>query len=276
MYLGIDVGGTKTLLAVFDDQGQKVEEVKIPTSKVYDDFIKDVGKQLEQLNHKDFIACGAGIPSTKLDRSNGVAHTFGNLDWKDVPIKSDLSKLTNCPVIVENDAKLAAVSEALILKDSFSDVLYVTISTGIGYGLVKNGQLDTNIGDGGGRTMLIEHEGKDIPWEDFAGGRALFEKYGKQAKDIEDERSWRDISSNLAKGFIELIAITEPQVIVIGGSVGNYFDKFATYLKEDIENYKIPKIDMPELKKAQRPDEAVVYGCYDIARQNYDHATTNN
>jgi predicted NBD/HSP70 family sugar kinase len=204
------------------------------------------------------------MPATSIDREHGIGKAFGNLPWINAPIQHDVTAILKCPIVVENDAKLAALSEAMLLKDRFKTVLYVTVSTGIGYGLVKSGVIDTTVGDGGGRTILLEHNGKMMPWEDFASGR--------KAMDIKDEPTWKKISSDLAKGFIELIAVTQPEVIVIGGGVGNYFDRFSKFLKDDIDKYAIPIIDMPLLIEAKRPDEAVVYGCYDLAKQVYSNA----
>jgi len=232
MYIGVDIGGTKTLVAVLTDAGKIVESKKF----------------------------------------NARAINFGNLPWKNISIQHDLEKLCKCPFVVENDAKMAALSESNLLKGDFNKVLYVTISTGIGYGLVSDGIIDSNIGDGGGRAILLEHRGKLQPWEDFASGHAIVARYGKRAEDIHDAATWHQISRDLAKGFIHLIAIAEPEVIVIGGSVGSYFDRYATILAAEIKKYHIPLVPMPQLRSAQRPEEAVVYGCYDLAKQTFSHA----
>lgn len=269
MYIGIDIGGTKILLCTLSDDGVITESIKIPTPKDYNDFLKELSLNVGKLEAKDFKAGGLAIPASSIDRDHGIGKIYGNLPWHNTPIQHDVEQISRCPIVIENDAKLAALSEAMLLKDKYKSVLYVTVSTGIGYGLVKDGYIDKNIGDGGGRTILLEHQGKMMPWEDFASGRAIVERYGKKAKDIEDKDTWQKISADLAKGFVELIAVTEPEAIVIGGSVGNYFDRFSRFLQEDIEAYSIPLIDMPVLMQAQRPDEAVVYGCYDLARQTY-------
>jgi glucokinase len=67
----------------------------------------------------------------------------------------------------------------------------------------------------------------------------------------------------------------QPEVIVIGGSVGTYFDRYSQLLKSEIESYQIPLIKLPALVEARRPEEAVVYGCYDLAKQVYPHAKTH-
>lgn len=272
MYIGIDIGGTKTLIASLNNDGVIEERIKIPTPKKYEDLLSALKKTIAGLKTSYFKAGGLAIPASRIDRSLGVGEVYSNLPWRDTPIQHDVEEILKCPLVIENDAKLAALSESMLLKGQYKVVLYVTVSTGIGYGLVRDGQIDKNVGDGGGRTILLEHEGKMMPWEDFASGRAIVERYGKRAEDIYDEDTWRRISNDLAQGFIELIAVTEPEVIVVGGGVGNYFERFKKFLDEDIKSYKVPLIKMPVLMKAQRPDDAVVYGCYDLAKQFYPHA----
>lgn len=274
MYLGIDVGGTKTLVAVLDEHGVIKEQAKFPTPKNYDHFLLELRHTLAHFKHREFKAGGVGMPVTDFDREHGRGKSFGNLPWRNVPMQHDVEKIAGCPIVVENDAKMAALSEAMLLKRDFNKVLYITVSTGIGYGIVNHGQIDVNVGDGGGRTILLEHKGKLMPWEDFASGRAIVERYGKKAMDIKDTATWKAICRDLGKGMIELIAVTEPEVIVIGGSVGSYFDRYGKLLADELKTYHVPLISMPKLRAAQRPEEAVVYGCYDLAKQTFSHAKT--
>lgn len=269
MYLGIDIGGTKTLLATLNDHGEIVESRKFPTVANYDHFLLELRHALAHLEHKDWRAAGVGIPVTSFDREKGIARKFGNLPWRNVPIQHDLEKLLRCPVVLENDAKLACLSEAMLQRDRFERVLYVTISTGIGYALTVGGDIDTNIGDGGGRTILLEHRGKLVPWETFASGKAIVERYGKRAVDIHDDKTWQAIARELTLGFLELIAITQPDVVVVGGSVGTYFERFGHILQENLARHETPILTIPPLQKAQRPEEAVVFGCYDLAKQRF-------
>jgi glucokinase len=228
------------------------------------------------MQHSDWRAAGVGIPASRFNRSAGIAYRFSNLPWKNVPIQHDLEKILKCPVTIENDAKLASLSEAKLLKDKYQRVLYVTISTGIGYGLTVDCIIDSNIGDPGGRSMLIEHRGKFVPWETFASGKAIVEHYGKRAEDIHDEKTWSAIARNLKLGFLELIAVMQPDVIVVGGSVGNYFERLKKPLKNELKAYETPSLPIPPLVKAQRPEEAVVFGCYDLAKHRFvSHAATH-
>ena len=274
MYVGVDIGGTKTLLAVFDQHGVVTEESEFPTPKNYSHWLLELQHQLAHLETKDFQAGAVGMPAVTIDRQHGGL-AFGNLPWKNVPIQADVERVCDCPIVVENDCKMACLSEALLLKDKYHKVLYITISTGIGYGLVDNGVIDTNIGDGGGREIMLEHKGKIMPWEDFASGRAIVERFGRKAKDITDETTWQTIARDLAKGLIELIAVTEPEVIVFGGAVGAYFGRYGKQLEDELKKYHLPQVPIPPLRAAERPEEAVIYGCYEFAKQNYSRAAVS-
>ncbi|MDB5181580.1 MAG: hypothetical protein JWP13_343 [Candidatus Saccharibacteria bacterium] len=224
MYASVDIGGTKTLVASLDDNGVITEKIRFETPKNYDFFLHELRFAVHKLAEKEFRAAGVGAPGL-IDRTHGRGVALGNLPWKNVPIQHDVERILKCPVVIDNDAKLAALSEAMMVKDKYSKVLYVTVSTGIGYGLVVDRKIDDAIGDSGGRGMLAMHHGKLVPWESFASGHAIVERYGKRAEDIHDKKTWQSIVRDLKPGLVELMAITEPEVIIIGGSVGTYFDR---------------------------------------------------
>jgi glucokinase len=269
MYLGVDVGGTKTLVAALTGDGVISKIHKFPTPKKYDDFLDQLATTVTALGIDDFRAGGVGIPTNRFDREEAIAQRFGNLGWKNVPVHTDMEKIAHCPIVVENDAKLAGLSEAMLLKNKFSKVLYVTVSTGIGYSLIVDCQIDTAIGDGGGKSILLEHKGKLMSWESFASGKAIFERYGKLARDIDDDATWHRIIFDLGLGLAELIAVTQPEVVVIGGGVGSSFSRYGKLLKEELKKYKTPLVEIPEIVGAERPEEAVIYGCYDLAKQRF-------
>lgn len=267
MYLCIDVGGTKTIAALLDDNGVITEKQKFPTPKKYSEFLAQLSDTLNTFSTKEYQAVGIGVPVTSFDRELGIARSFSNLPWQNVPIQSDIEHLTKCPVAIENDAKLAGLSESM-LRDP-SHLLYVTVSTGIGYSLIINREIDPNIGDSGGKLLLFEHNGNTVPWESFASGKAIVETFGKQAKDINDEQTWNLISRNIGQGLIELIAVTEPDIIVIGGSVGVYFSKYGKQLNEYLKSLETPLLPIPPVEGALRPEDAVIYGCYDYAKWSF-------
>jgi predicted NBD/HSP70 family sugar kinase len=268
MYLAIDIGGTKTLIAVFDKSGNVIDQYKFATNKVYTEFTAELsGHIAEKFAGHTFLGCCCAVPG-QIDQKKGVALHEGNLPWTDsAPIKKDLENLLpHTPVFIENDAKLAGLSEALAHKQS-KTVLYLTVSTGIGAGVIVDGKIDPTLSKSEPGQMILEFDGKLDKWENFASGRALVAKYGKRASEIDDPAIWQEFSRALARGLIELIAIVQPDLIIVGGGVGSHFEKFSKPLNEQLAKLANEMVNVPTIIKANKPEEAVIYGCYDLINQ---------
>lgn len=271
MFGAVDIGGTKTLVAVFDKQGKIKEQVKFATPQIYEEFKDLLAGTVANLTAKDFQKVVVAVPGL-INRAKGIGVVFGNLPWQNVPIQADAESIFMAPVLLENDAKLAGLSEAILLKKKYRRVLYVTISTGIGSGYIKDGKIDPDFADAEVGHMLLEHNDRLERWEDFASGKAIEETYGKRASEITDPQTWYIISRNIAVGLINLIATLTPDVIIIGGGVGAHLSKFKARLDEQLKNYENPLLHIPPIIQAKKAEEAVIYGCYDFAKQ---HARTN-
>lgn len=268
MYLAVDIGGTKTLLASFSTEGKLLNEVKIPTAKRYAEFLQDFAKNIQVLGPIDYHAVGVAIPG-KVDREHGRGVSFGNLPWKNVPIEADIQSIVNAPVVVENDAKLGGLSEAINIKNEFKRVLYVAIGTGIGVALINDDIIDAEFGDGGGHDLILEYQGKMHRWDAIASGKAIVKKYGVKAENITAASSWKNIAHGIAVGLSTLIAMIQPEAIVISGGVGQFYDRFSKYLTIELKKYDNPLFSFPSIRGAKRPQEAVLYGCYEIVKQHY-------
>ena len=268
MYVGIDIGGTKTLVAALSDNGEIAGSIRFATPADYPDFLKELKTNLAALPFDDFKAGAVAAPG-EIDRINGTYKEGGNLHWHNAKVQHDVEQLTHCPMLFENDANLAGLSEAMLLKDRYNKVLYITISTGIGTGYIVNQQIDPSMADSEGGQMLVQRGDKIVKWETFASGRAIFEKYHQKASEIEDPSIWEAVVKDWTVGFIDLLALIQPEVIVLGGGVGHYLDKYHDLLVAELRRYETPVVPIPPIVKAGRPEEAVVYGCYDLARSKY-------
>jgi predicted NBD/HSP70 family sugar kinase len=267
--LAIDVGGTKTLTALFSENGDIVAKNKIPTDKEYAKFLNDL-KELIDTNYKEHAIqyCCCAVPGT-IDFEHGVALALGNEIWRDVPISSDISNLLpGTPVLIHNDAKLAGLSEAALVGGEYKKVLYLTISTGIGGGVISNGKIDADFENFEPGQMVFETDGQSQQWEHFASGRALKAHYGKQASEIDDPEIWREYAKVLTAGFENLLATVRPDVVIVGGGVGAHFEKFQAYLEENLNSINNPLVPTVPILKAKRPEEAVIYGCYEFIKQH--------
>ena len=89
------------------------------------------------------------------------------------------------------------------------------------------------------------------------------------ASEITDTATWAEIVRTLTPGFIELVAVLNPEVIVVGGGAGHYLDRFHDLLVQDLEQYQTPMLQIPPILPAKNPDEAVIYGCYEYAHQKH-------
>lgn len=270
MYLAIDIGGTKTLVALFSTSGRLLESARFETPAGYEDFLSELAKTYSSLQHdtKKITSCITGAPG-KIDRQNGIVIAFGNLAWENVPLAADIKKICGgISVKLENDANLAALSEAHLISHAYKKILYVTVSTGIGGGIVVDGVIDPGYADTEFGHMIFEHEGKLQRWEEFASGKAIYEKYGKKVSEINDEETWYLVSRNIALGLTNVVVNLTPDVVIIGGGVGAHFEKFADRLHEEMMLYGSKLVSVPPLRKAIRAEEAVIYGCYELAHQN--------
>ncbi len=269
MYLAIDIGGTKTLLAVFDLDGKVVFKHKAPTNSDYKRFLDDLRQILvNELKEYEFSACACAAPGL-IDHASGTVRQFGNLDWQDVPLKQDLQRLLpHAHVSIDNDSKLAALSEAKLVQNKYKKVLFITIGTGISAGIIINGKIDQALIDAEPGQMVIEHDGILQKWEDFASGKALVKRYGQTAGALDDPAAWQSYAKALAPGIDQLLAVVQPDVVIIGGGVGSHYEKFAEPLRAELDKLANKMVKVPPLIKAQRPEEAVIYGCYELIKQN--------
>lgn len=273
MYLSVDIGGTKTLLATFTKDGTLKESLKFKTPVLYDDFRNKLAANVAKLSTKKFSLCCVAIPG-KVDRKRNIGIAFGNLSWTNVPIGADVENVVHCPILLENDGNLAGLYEARQVPE-FKKALYVTISTGIGSVMVVDGAIQESTQDSEIGHMLFEHDGQLMRWEEFASGSAIVKKYDKLASEIDpnDSAAWYTIARNIAIGLIDVIATLTPEVVIIGGGVGTHFDKFGDRLLEELKIYENPLLTLPKVVRAKHPEKAVVYGCFEMAKDRDETAT---
>lgn len=261
MLVTVDTGGTKTLIAGFEQDGTIGKTIKFPTPRQKDEYITVLRRVLrETYGDQTVDAVVVGLPGIIRD---GIAIWCSNLGWKNFTVQKSLSGvLGSAPVYIENDANLAGLAETRILDPMPVSSLYVTISTGIGTGIITNGRIDPGLRHSEGGHALVEFDGVVQEWESFASGRAIYAAYGKYAHDIKDKRTWKQIADRISRGFLAIIPIIQPDTVIIGGSMGTYFDHYGKQL-EGILQEKLPQyISCPIFRQAKHPEMAVVYGCY--------------
>lgn len=268
MLVAIDTGGTKTLVTSFDKKGNLGPQVKFPTPKDPNEYIKTLRQTLvEHYAQKPVEAIVIATPGIINDGI--VVWGGGNLDWKNLNLKAKLEGvLGKALVFVENDANLAGLGETRMLDKIPPQSLYVTISTGIGTGITTDGHINSALRNSEAGHALIEYDGVVREWEKFASGKAIYNTYGKYARDITSKRTWYHIADRISRGFLAVIPILQPDIIIIGGSIGTHFNKFGGHLVGLLKEKLPDHIACPKFVQAEYPELAVIYGCYYYAIDN--------
>lgn len=260
MLITVDTGGTKTLIAGFDEAGKPSDSYRFETPRNKQDYLDKVTETI-RLNYKNELIEAIAIAVPGIVKNN-IAIWCANLKWKNFDVAKALAKDFPCPIFIENDANLAGLAETKALPITPETSLYVTVSTGIGTGIIINGTIESALSPSEGGHALVEYDGLVREWESFASGKAIKETYGKYAKDIHDPKIWERIADKISRGFLSIIPFLQPDIIIIGGSVGTYFDRYSQEL-EKILKYRLPEhIICPDIIQAKHPEEAVIYGCY--------------
>lgn len=148
--IGIDLGGTSIKFAILTTAGEIQGKWSIKTnildegSHIVDDMIESIQHRLDLLGlaAADFQGIGMGSPGV-VDRDKGTVIGAYNLNWKTLqPIKQKIEKALGIPFFIDNDANVAALGERWMgAGDNQPDVVFMTLGTGVGGGIVAEGKL---------------------------------------------------------------------------------------------------------------------------------------
>lgn len=162
--IGIDLGGTTTKFAFIDTKGNILTKWRIPTniaehgSHIVPDMIKSISDQMrkDDYNAADFYGIGMGTPGA-VNREKGTVVGAYNLNWDIVqPVGATISANLNLPILIDNDANSAALGEYWKgAGDKAKDVVFITLGTGVGGGVIANGKLVHGINNGAGEVGHI-------------------------------------------------------------------------------------------------------------------------
>ena len=154
---GIDLGGTTVKLAFFDQEGTMLSKWEIPTDKSNQgaNILPDIAAEIkshrvqENLTADKLIGIGIGVPGPVDDQ--GVVNKCINLGWGVRPVASELAMLTGLPVVAGNDANVAALGESWKGGgEGCQNMVFATLGTGVGGGIVLGGKIIHGAHGGGG------------------------------------------------------------------------------------------------------------------------------
>jgi predicted NBD/HSP70 family sugar kinase len=234
MYLLFDIGATNMRFAVTDKSNSLETPRIVSTIENFDTAIQTIQEIAKELLHGRVLeGVVGGVRALNKEKTSLETHPTIHL-WEEKPLQVSLQKALGVSVVLENDATMAAVGEAVFGAGKDHNVFaYVTVSTGVGSTLVVNkvvAQQDFKL-------RLVQVKGKSL--EEQVSGSGIEQQYGKKPKEIVDNAVWEELATKLAFGLDALVKEWKPEVIVLGGAMilGNpaiSLKKTQEYMKEQV------------------------------------------
>ncbi|MGB9856560.1 MAG: ROK family protein [Dictyoglomaceae bacterium] len=307
-FLALDIGGTKIALGRFSEDGKLEEKIIFPTNveRGYKKIIEEIIENLKKLKTHDTIALGVGCGGP-LDSEKGVILSPPNLPgWDNVPLKRDLEDALKIPVFLDNDANCACLGEYYFgAGKGVKNLVYITVSTGIGGGVIIDGKIlhgqRDSAGEVGHQTILPDGPlcncGNRGCLEALASGTAIakraeeavlrgedtiLKEWSKREKisakmvrsaylqgDKIAEKIWKSALEYLGIGIGNVITIVSPERVVLGGGIMNAGEEVLETVKRVVkERVKLVPIDKVEIVLAQLGEDVGIYGALALALSN--------
>ncbi len=265
MYLTVDIGGTKTLIALFDGRRRIIKQDKFPTDHDQATFLNTFFNHLQAFANTqpvNIIIAVAGVIK------NNRPTWFGNLPWNEPPLEEVVKKLFSCPVFFINDADSATFYESHFYPGKS---IYLTFSTGIGGGIAYTTR---SLDPRRRRTTLLPESSifepghkiypwQDHPceWEDIASANAIRIAYNdRPVTTLRGKKANLDIARRVSLGLIDIVTDYQPDTIIIGGPLSLTIKNWRTAVKR-ILSVTVPiQLPLPRIRQAKRPTASVSYG----------------
>ena len=278
--LAIDIGGTKFSMAVFDASGRMVCRESRATDRAggRDWMLEQISAVAQAWRGQfTFDHCGVGFGGPVLFDRQRVAKSTHVGGWSDFDLPGYLEPLVGIRPVVDNDANVGGLGEALYgAGRGFRPLFYMTLSTGIGGGIILGERevlrgADSYAGELG--HITIRPDGPDCLCgskgclERMCSGLWLERDYGKSAQELMTDPAFVErYVVDLARGLKAAIMLLNPARIVIGGGIGKageqLFAPLRAELRRQITAWSGARIDVVP---AELGDDSVLYGAFALA-----------
>lgn len=291
--IGIDIGGTDTKIGLVDVHNKLLDSVCIPTKaeRPADEVIRTVAETALSILDKNGIAMeqcvgvGIGVPGT-VDRKKGIVRYSNNIRWEDVPLVKEMSTYLPIPVEIANDADCAALGETIAgAGKECRDVVMITLGTGVGGGVVLDGEIYEGRGIGGselGHMVIVENGepctcGRRGCLEAYASATAL-KREAKRASKKElipseifalakqGDPAMKEVVEiyirRLGLGIVNIVNIFRPQLVLLGGGISGQGESLLVPLRRILreECFGGERGDVPEIEEAVLGNNAGIIG----------------
>ncbi len=291
MIVSVDLGGTKTRTMLVDS-GKVVKQITFLTepskgrSYIIKELFKSINYVIEGQSIEAILIAVAGTTDGK------VVKEAPNLKIKNLRLASIVESKYKKECFLENDANAFTYGEFVNLRSknkTLSNMVGVTLGTGIGAGIIINGTLyrgfNFSAGEVGHMTISSEHRkcscGNYDCWELYASSKFIRRQYLKEghrkldakevAQLVKSDKAAKKVilefSKNVGVGLVNLANILAPQIIVLGGGLANIdmlYSQSVNYFKKHV----LPPLREVKIVKSHLGKEAVALGLFHLYKNN--------
>ena len=284
--VGIDIGGTNIRAALLDEERNIIDKLKLENEvEKGPEYNLDIliNKINSDWKDKDIIGIGAGCPGV-INLKEGIITKASNLSsWEGFNVRKYIEEKSGIKTAFNNDANIAGLAEAMIgAAKGAESVFFMTVSTGVGGALIIDNKVINGFNSLAGEVCnLIINEDKYSHSGLVQGGlegqcsgvaiariaKNIFNKdiATKEVFDLYKEGNEKSVEiidnlvENLSKGISNIIAIIDPEVVVLGGSVILYNQYLLPKIIEKVKE-KVLNKDSVDIRIAQIGDDAGLRG----------------
>lgn len=276
MYIGIDVGGTKTAIGLFEETNEDLvllDEKTIKTPDELNDAIKEIAGAVTELrDNKEIGGIGVGVPGSVNDE--GRLSVCPQLPgWTDKSLKEIFESELDASIVVENDAVSAAFGEAMYGEGRGAEsFLFIVWGTGVGGSFVeKDGDRP--------RIRPVELGHQSIDWngvsctcgqkgclEEYIGGKSFARRYKLDPANMnQNDPVWAEIADKAAFGIYNTLIHHPTSVVIFSGGVilkqAHLLGKIDSILKQRMKFYS-----PPEIRTSRFKEKGGMYGAATLAQ----------
>ncbi|MBN1902414.1 ROK family protein [Candidatus Sumerlaeota bacterium] len=282
VYVGLDIGGTKFLVASADAQCRILDRIQEPTPQSLDDGLNALNRMIALVSKgRKITSMGAAIGGP-LDWKKGIVSPLHQPEWRDVPLKTIMEERWKSPFFVDVDTNVAALGEYHFGDERAPRFLYLTLSTGMGGGFLIDGKIFRGM-DGGHPEIghqsinfqcsyperVVCECGAGDCLEALVSGNGIRRIYEKPAEKL-SQQEWEEVAYNLGQGLRNLSAVYLPDVIVLGGGVaiGGGEPLLAAAVKQMEKRLHI--VPAPQVRLSRLGHDTALLGAIAIALHGLD------
>ncbi len=269
LYIGIDIGGTSIVAARFSES-EMLDRSEVPTGsdRPAEEIMESLFEAIDQVITDEVVGIGIGMPGF-MDTQTGEILRINNIpSFNGFSVKQAVEKKFNLPTFQNNDANCFALGETWFgAGKGYTNLVGVTLGTGLGGGIIINRKIHTGLVGGAGELGCVPFRGGIV--EDLCSAALFSNKYSKTGAELYNEAKSGNkealmVFDELARNIGELLNIVmyilAPEAFIIGGSVAKAWEFLEKPLREEVDKFPVDLISKKVVLLPAQLDNAGLYG----------------